>query len=146
MHARVDERQVREDLGEVPKVEAGVRFYLLGVQQQRAGAGRQLLAWRPGARLASPISVSAETTHNERIVNVPSSPGPAHHHRSRPRPRRNLAGPSKPSTASAGLLTSVAEVGSHATRQRCTTSGYPVTKSYDTGTRYHGPLTVINLG
>jgi len=76
VHARVDERQVREDLGEVPKVEAGVRFYLLGVQQQRAGAGRQLLAWRPGARLASPISVSAKTTHNERIVNVPSSPGP----------------------------------------------------------------------
>jgi hypothetical protein len=51
--------------GEAPKVRAGVRFYLLGVQQQRAGVGRQLLAQRPGARLASPISVSAETSHNE---------------------------------------------------------------------------------
>src|ERR1022692_4463547 len=28
------------------------------------------------------ISVSAETSQNERIVNVPSSPRPAHHHRS----------------------------------------------------------------
>jgi len=111
VHARVDERQVREDLGEVPKVPAGARVYLLGVQQQRAGVGRQLLAQRPGARLASPISVSAGTSHNERIVNVPSSPGPAHHHRSRPRPRRNSARPSKPSTAPADLRTSVAEVG-----------------------------------
>jgi hypothetical protein len=97
--------------GEVPEVPAGVRFYLLGVQQQRAGGGRQLLAQRPGARLASPISVSAETSHNERIVNVPSSPEPARHHRSLPRPRRNSARPSKPSTAPADLRTSVAEVG-----------------------------------
>ncbi|MGO9505598.1 MAG: hypothetical protein ACLPUO_29420 [Streptosporangiaceae bacterium] len=35
VHARVDERQVREDLGDVPKVPAAVRFYLPGVQQQR---------------------------------------------------------------------------------------------------------------
>jgi hypothetical protein len=40
----------------------------VSVQQQRAGVGRQLLAQRPGARLASPISVSAETSHNERIL------------------------------------------------------------------------------
>ena len=90
VHARVNERQVRGDLGEVPKVPAGVRFYLLGVQQQRAGVGRQLLAQRPGARLASPISVSAGTSHNERTVNVPSSPRPAHHHRSRPRSPEKL--------------------------------------------------------
>src|ERR1035438_5011267 len=40
----LNERQVREDLGQVPKVTAGVRFYLPGVQQQRAGVGRELLA------------------------------------------------------------------------------------------------------
>ncbi len=69
VHA-LNERQAREGLGKVPKVPASVRSYLLGVQQQRAGAGRQLLAQRPGARLASPISVSAETSHNEPIVNL----------------------------------------------------------------------------
>ena len=68
----LNERQVREDLGEVPKVPAGVRFYLPGVQQQRAGVGRQLLAQRPGARLASPISVTAGTSHNERIGAPPA--------------------------------------------------------------------------
>ncbi|HEY6315789.1 MAG TPA: hypothetical protein VIY52_33955 [Streptosporangiaceae bacterium] len=48
----LNERQVREGPGEVPKVPAAVRFYLLGVQQQRAGVGRQLLAQRRGgARL-----------------------------------------------------------------------------------------------
>jgi len=72
VHARVDERQVREDLGEVPKVPAGVRFYLLGVRQQRAGVGRQLLAQRPRARLGAPISVSAETSHNERFGAPPA--------------------------------------------------------------------------
>jgi hypothetical protein len=51
---------------------AGARFYLLGVQQQRAGAGRQLLAQRHGAQLASPISVSAETSHNERFGAPPT--------------------------------------------------------------------------
>jgi hypothetical protein len=108
----LNERQVREGLGEVPQVPAGVRFYLLGIRQQRAGVGRQLLARRPGARLAFPISVSAQTSQNERIVNVPCSPGPAHHHRSRPGPRRNPARPSKSSTAPADWRTSVAEVGS----------------------------------
>ncbi len=44
--------------GKAPRVPAGVRFDLLRVQQ-RAGVGRQLLAQRPGARLTSPISVSA---------------------------------------------------------------------------------------
>jgi hypothetical protein len=72
VHARVDQRQVREDPEEAPRVPAGVRFYLLGVQQQRAGAGRQLLAQRPGARLASPIPVSAETSHNERFGAPPA--------------------------------------------------------------------------
>jgi hypothetical protein len=72
VHARVDQRQVREDPGEAPKVPAGVRFYLLRVQQQRAGLGRQLLAQRPGARLASPIPVSAETSHNERFGAPPA--------------------------------------------------------------------------
>jgi hypothetical protein len=38
VHAPVDERQVREDLGEVPRVLAGVRFYLLGVQALRFAA------------------------------------------------------------------------------------------------------------
>jgi hypothetical protein len=88
----LNERQVREGPGEVPKVPAAVRFYLPGVQRQRAGVGRQLLAQRPGARLASPISVSAKTTAAA--------------------PRRNSARPpSKPSMAPADLRTSVAEVG-----------------------------------
>jgi hypothetical protein len=60
VRARVDERQVREDPGQVPRVQAGARFCLPSVRQQRAGVGRQLRAQRPGARLASPIAVSAE--------------------------------------------------------------------------------------
>jgi hypothetical protein len=36
------------------------------------GVGRRLLAQRPGARLASPISVSAETSHNERFGAPPA--------------------------------------------------------------------------
>src|ERR1022692_1847776 len=57
--------------GKFPRCQP-VRFYLLGPRQQRAGVGRQHLAQRPGARLASPISVSAETSHNERFGAPPA--------------------------------------------------------------------------
>jgi hypothetical protein len=49
VHNGVDQRQVREGLREVPEVPARVRVDLLGVQQQRAGVGQQLLAQGPGA-------------------------------------------------------------------------------------------------
>src|SRR5262245_43092083 len=52
---------------------------------------------RPGARLASPSLVSAETSRNERIVNLPCSPG--RHTITAAAPRRNSAGPSKRSRA-----------------------------------------------
>jgi hypothetical protein len=50
-----------------------VRVYLLRVQEQVPGARQQFLAQRR-ARVTSPISVSADTSQNEQIVNVPSSP------------------------------------------------------------------------
>src|SRR5215469_6656998 len=46
---RVDERQMGEGLREVPEVPSGMRVDLLGVQQQRACVGEQLLAQCPGA-------------------------------------------------------------------------------------------------
>jgi len=48
VHQGVDERQVGEGLREVSEVPAGVRFYLLGVEQQRACQGQQLLAQGAG--------------------------------------------------------------------------------------------------
>ena len=39
VRARVDEREAREDLGEVPKVPAGVRFYLSWAYSRRPRLG-----------------------------------------------------------------------------------------------------------
>ena len=48
VHHGVDEREVGERLREVAQVASAVRLDLLGVEQQRAGVGEQLLAQRPG--------------------------------------------------------------------------------------------------
>src|SRR4029453_6252910 len=48
VHHGVDEREVGERLREVAQVASAVRLALLGVEQQRAGVGEQLLAQRPG--------------------------------------------------------------------------------------------------
>ncbi len=48
VHHGVDEREVSERLREVAQVASAVRLDLLGVEQQRAGVGEQLLAKRPG--------------------------------------------------------------------------------------------------
>jgi len=48
VHEGVDQREVRERLREVPEVTAGVRFDLLGIQQERAREGQQLLAQGAG--------------------------------------------------------------------------------------------------
>jgi hypothetical protein len=80
----LNERQVQKAWGKFPRCQPVFGSISVGVQQQRAGAGRPLLAQRPGARLATPgISVSAETSRNERIVTFPPCLGP-HNHRSRP--------------------------------------------------------------
>ena len=73
VHDRVDQRQVGERLREVAEVPPAVRVDLLGVELQRAGVREQPLAQLAG-RSTSPISTSAETSQNEQIVNVPSSP------------------------------------------------------------------------
>src|SRR5919106_5607904 len=44
MHHGVDQRQMREGLGEVAEVQAAGGIELLGVQLQRAGVGQQLRA------------------------------------------------------------------------------------------------------
>ena len=46
---------------------------LLGVKVERTGK-REQLAHSVLARVTSPISTKAETSQNEQIVNVPSSP------------------------------------------------------------------------
>ena len=68
------EREVRERLREVAEVLAGGGVDLLGVQEQRAGEREQLLEQRPGPFRSRRSIASAETSQNEQIVNVPSSP------------------------------------------------------------------------
>ena len=74
VHDRVDEGQVGEGLREVAEVAAAAGVDLLGVEAERAGEGRAASRTAPRARSISPISHSADTSQNEQIVNVPSSP------------------------------------------------------------------------
>src|ERR1017187_5305241 len=75
VRARVDERQVREGPG--GSSQGASRCAVLSPGRTAAAGWRRSAASRtaPWARLTSPIPVSAETRQNERIVNVPSSPG-----------------------------------------------------------------------
>ncbi|EUA33277.1 hypothetical protein I553_7687 [Mycobacterium xenopi 4042] len=73
VHYRVDQRQVGERLREVAQMTAGARLELLGVEVQRAGKRQQPLAQMLGAA-DFPISTSADTSQNEQMVKVPSSP------------------------------------------------------------------------
>jgi hypothetical protein len=70
---RLDECQVGESLGEVTQVLAGCRVDLFCLEVQQAGERQQPLA--EGVRaVRSPITASADTSQNEQMVNVPSSP------------------------------------------------------------------------
>ena len=73
MQHGVDQRKVSERLRKVAEMLSGVRVDLLGAQQQRTGEGQQLGAQLAG-RWYSPISHSAETSQNEQMVKLPSSP------------------------------------------------------------------------
>ena len=70
---RVDQCQVCECLREVSKMLPGVRLDLFAVEIECTGEGQQL-AQSLRARSYSPISQSAETSQNEQIVKLPSSP------------------------------------------------------------------------
>ena len=69
----VDQRQVREGLGEVAEVATARGVELLGVETERRGEASSR-SQRTRARSRSPISDSAETIQNEQIRKVPSSP------------------------------------------------------------------------
>ena len=66
--------EVGERLREVAQVPAAARVDLLGVEPERAGERQQLLAQLPGALHLADRSASADTSQNEQIVKVPSSP------------------------------------------------------------------------
>ena len=74
VHDGVDQREVRERLREVAEVPAGARVDLLGVELQRATRSPAASRTARARAGVSPISASAETSQNEQIVNVPSSP------------------------------------------------------------------------
>ena len=58
----------------VPEVPAAHGVDLFRVQTERAREGQELLAQPASTRTCSPISTSADTSQNEQIVKVPSSP------------------------------------------------------------------------
>ena len=70
---RVDQRQVGERLRKVAQMLAGVRIDLLAVEL-KGPANESSLAQSLRARWYSPISHRAETSQNEQMVKLPSSP------------------------------------------------------------------------
>src|ERR1017187_2880674 len=72
VRARVDERQVREGPGGSSQGASRCAVLSPGRTAAAGWRSRQLLAQRPGTRLAPPIPVSAGTSHNERFGAPPA--------------------------------------------------------------------------